>query len=441
MNSMERSLQVGLALLLLILTLVFWVVINRSIHTLVEDFVVSRLVHDAQNMMDALETDPSRTRVRWQRVNNIYNKVNSGHYYVFKFSDGRIINSPSLWDKSLDIPLLGDQAEIRFVTIGPADQKLLIWAKRFTKQGHSLVLAVGEDLSPIIVHRMRFKRYFGLLALTGFALLLILQTVLVRRLFRRLSPVRQDIKLLQQGKKRQLTTKVPDEIKPLVTSFNGLLNLMNARMDRSRNSLGNLAHALKGPLNLLIQSLDSPNEIDRQQALVETQRISELINRELKRARLAGKGTTGRQFEAASELKDLIKALQRAHQKNDLQIDCEGSQTVAPFGDREDMIELIGNVLDNACKWANTRVHCHMELDQSYNITIEDDGKGLDQSQLDSLTKRGVRLDESVEGSGLGLAITKDIVSLYGGHLTFDISPALGGLRVSISLPLEHESS
>jgi signal transduction histidine kinase len=440
MKSMERSLQAGLALLLLILTAVFWVIINRSIHTLVEDFMVSRLEHDAENMIAALDTSPTRTRVRWRRINSIYNKVDSGHYYVFRFDDGRIINSPSLWDKTLQLPSFENKSEIRFVTAGPQQQKLLVWAKRFKKQGHRFALFVAEDLSSIIVHRMHFKRNFGLLALAGFVLLLVMQTLLVRKLFRKLSPVREDIKALQQGEKQQLTTNVPDEIKPLVISFNNLLNLMRSRLDRSRNALGNLAHALKGPLNLLIQSLESPDKFNRQQALSETRRISLLINRELKRARLAGKGTTTHHFDAVAELPELVKVLKRSHQHKKLQIKYNLSENVQPFGDREDMLELLGNILDNACKWASSRVECTIVQKQSYQITIADDGNGLNQDQLDHLAQRGVRLDESVEGSGLGLAIAKDIVSLYGGHLSFQKSSELGGLQVSIVLPLYVEN-
>ena len=133
---------------------------------------------------------------------------------------------------------------------------------------------------------------------------------------------------------------------------------------------------------------------------------------------------------------DLIGVLKQSHRGKNLKILCSGAENVNGFGDREDMLELIGNVLDNACKWAKSEVHCGFADAQSYQVTIEDDGKGLSDAQLDTLAQRGVRLDESVEGSGLGLAIARDIVSLYGGALRFDISKALGGLRVRIILPV-----
>lgn len=439
MNSMERQLQVGLAAILLLLMLSAWYVVNQSVQTLVEDFVVSRLKHDAQSMIGALEPDPAFTRVRWRGVSDIYNKVDSGHYYVFAFTDGRVITSPSLWDQTPQVPKVApnDEAVTRIET--PDGQTVLVWAKQFEKDGQGFTLAVAEDLEPMLAQIDRLKRNFAGLLAFGFASLLVLQSWLVRRSFRKLDPIRQDIKSLEQGKRDKLREEVPSEIQPLVRSFNHLLALLTTRLERSRNSLGNLTHALKGPLNLLIQQLHESDQLNGKglkEARDQTERLHFLIERELKRARMAGRGISGQQFDAGRDLPDLIGVMQQTHRDKQLEIIAIGATAMPLFGDREDLLELIGNILDNACKWANGKVVCRMSLDETYRITIEDDGAGLPKEKLDQLIMRGVRLDESVGGTGLGLSIAKDIVSLYGGTMRFDLSEELGGLRVDMTLPL-----
>ena len=243
---------------------------------------------------------------------------------------------------------------------------------------------------------------------------------------------------LEQGEINTLSQDVPDEILPLVQAFNRLLELLAQRLGRSRNSLGNLAHALKGPLNLLMQYLDS-KELDnhpelKHQMQTQQKRIQKLMERELKRARLAGSGSPGHRFNAQRELPNLIEVLKQVHHKHPLDLQWQVMAETPPFGDREDMLELLGNVLDNACKWANSEVHCHISGIDTITITTEDDGPGCSEQEMKQLTQRGVRLDETTEGHGLGLAIAKDIIKLYDGEMYFARSKELGGLSITICI-------
>ncbi|MCF6232320.1 MAG: ATP-binding protein [Rhodobacteraceae bacterium] len=433
---MERRLQLGLAVFLLLLTVVIWGAVNRSFHLLVEDIIVSRLMDDSENMIAALEPDPAYTNVRWRRINSIYNEVNSGHYYQFSFADGRTIASPSLWDKALDVPQLAVGTETRYQTGGPNGENLQVWARHFTKDGYDITLAVAEDLAAVREHRQRFKRIFALVLIGGFLGLLVLQSWLVRRAFRQLVPLHRDLRLVELGNRRTLTEDVPDEVKPLVSGFNRLLELLAQRLTRSRNALGNLAHALKGPLNLLMQSLDGIKGPEGEQARAQAGRIRKLISRELKRARLAGQGGTTQRFAAEREMPDLAGLLKQAHSGKNLEISYEIPHGLPLFGDREDMLELTGNVLENACKWAHGLVRVRFSNGERYRILIEDDGPGVTPDQLAELTQRGVRFDENTEGSGLGLSIARDIVGLYGGTLRFAKSADFGGLLVEMDFPV-----
>jgi signal transduction histidine kinase len=283
----------------------------------------------------------------------------------------------------------------------------------------------------------RFKWLFPILATGGIVLILGIQGMVIRRTFRRLDRIRNELRQLEAGNIHKLDETVPTEIYPIIKELNHLLGLMQERLERSRNALGNLAHALKGPLNLLVQHLDqAPDNDGNRQAQLQAERIRQLTERELKRARMAGQGNTTQRFDPRQELPVLVDVLARIHHKSPRCITLNILPEITRFGDREDMLELLGNLLDNACKWAKEQVFCHIYADASHiHIRVEDDGRGRTATELQQMAQRGIRLDESVEGHGLGLSICKDIAKLYGGTLEFGRSEALGGVSVVVSLP------
>jgi signal transduction histidine kinase len=214
--------------------------------------------------------------------------------------------------------------------------------------------------------------------------------------------------------------------------------LLGNRVERSRNALGNLSHALKGPLNLIVQQLDSDALDDqpdfRRRMGEQADRIHQLMERELRRARLTGAATPGRRFDAAQDIPNLFDVVRQMHSDKRLDLQCDiPEESVLPF-DREDMLELMGTLLDNAAKWARSTVHCSILSEQTLSLSVEDDGPGCSQQELDLLSQRGVRLDESKAGHGLGLAIACDIVRLYEGEIRFERSN-LGGLAVRVAFP------
>ena len=256
MNSLQRRLQWGLALSLILLMAAMWVVGNRSVRTLTEEFIASRLEHDAESVLAALVLGSDSEALRPGRLAEVYRRPLSGHYYLILFPDGRQLVSRSLWDHTLSLPQLSPGEALRMRLEGPAGQQLLVLIQGLRKQGREFTLAVAEDLTPMREQRDQFKTNFALLAVGGLMLLLLVQGLVVRRSFRRLEPLREDIRRLGRGQTEQLTEEVPTEILPLVREFNQLLRLLSQRLERSRNALGNLAHALKGPLSILIQYLD-----------------------------------------------------------------------------------------------------------------------------------------------------------------------------------------
>ncbi|MEW8559457.1 MAG: sensor histidine kinase [Candidatus Thiodiazotropha sp.] len=437
-NSLETRLHLGLAFTLILLMGLLWLFGAKSIETLTEDFIASRLEHDAEALLAAIAFKQQGVKVRPARVNQIYLRPYSGHYYVVRQQNGAEVTSRSVWDFKLQIPRMKVGESRRLHMLGPEQQQLLVYVSGFRKQGQELTLAVAEDLLPIKRQRDLFLRNFALLALLGLMVLLLLQGMVVRQAFRRLEPLREEIKSLAGGEEKMLSEAVPEEMSPLVKEINHLLLLLSRRNRRSRNALGNLAHALKGPMNLLTHYFDkssnSDGRMDDTLAGQQVERVRLLIDRELKRARLAGSGSTGQRFDPQRDLQDLLDVLKQIYREKRLTIEAVTAADQPPFGDREDILELLGNLLDNACKWAKGRVRCTLSGEQQLKIVVEDDGEGLVDEEVARMTMRGSRLDEDMEGQGLGLAIVSDVVTLYEGELEFDRSPQLHGLRVSVVL-------
>ena len=455
MKSLERQLQISLAFVLMLILLGLVVLANISTRTLLESFVSSRLELDAERLLETLELNDNRAegvtggvRVRKGRLNPVYNIPESGHYYAIKYTSNKSVEkkifSPSLQEKELvflfDSEYKHNQPHISHDVSGPANQHLVVWSKAFNKGGRGIIISVAEDMSSLKENRQYFTSLFIFIGVLGFVAMLVLQRFVIRRLFTHLDDSRLEMKQIETGERQQLSEDVPTEIYPLVKEFNHSLSLMQQRMERSRNSLGNLAHALKTPLSLLIQQLDS-EEVDASSAKRQAERIRQLTERELKRARLAGLGNTAQRFDPREELQTLIDVLKQAHNKNTLSVELKLADSVRKFGDREDMLELLGNLMDNAFKWANSQVSCSVFVKELMTvIIIEDDGKGKKPKELEQLAQRGIRLDESIEGHGLGLAICKDIVKLYSGSIEFGQSGKLGGFQVMIKLPISSKT-
>jgi signal transduction histidine kinase len=224
----------------------------------------------------------------------------------------------------------------------------------------------------------------------------------------------------------------------LVAEVNRLLVLVERRLHQSRTAIGNLAHALKTPLAMLFRlaensQLDDHQEL-RNQLQQQTQAIHERIERELKRARISGNLQTASVFNPRQELTALVMLLQNVYAEKNLMIHVNAPDQLINF-DREDMLELTGNLLDNACKWADKQVVVTVEQGPGIIISVEDDGPSCSLQDMQQLSKRGLRLDEAVQGHGLGLAIVRDIAVFYGGTLEIMRSAQLGGLQVSVQFP------
>jgi signal transduction histidine kinase len=247
---------------------------------------------------------------------------------------------------------------------------------------------------------------------------------------------------VQSGATRQLTGKYPGEVEPLVRDLNALLAHHEAAAARAIAKAGDLAHGLKTPLAVLSHEAEraaAAGHADLAAAMTEQiERMRRQIEYHLAHARAAASGATpGAHAAVAGSAAALARTLLRLHADRGLTIDVSVSADVVVRCQREDLDEMLGNLLDNACKWARSRVVVSVlpsDGGSHAEVTVDDDGPGLDPSMREAVLQRGVRADQAAPGTGLGLAIVRELAELYGGSITLGSSPA-SGLRATLRLP------
>ncbi len=368
-----------------------------------------------------------------------FDRPYGGRYWQIATPDGVLRRSRSLWDQVIELPDedLSDGLEHRHLLPGPQDQQLLVLERSVVLPGHEdkpLRLAVALDRAEIAAARAEFDHLLwialGALGL-GLTLAVAAQTFYGLWPLRRISAALAD---MRGGGKRQLVGQWPVEVRPLVEALNALLAADAERLERGRRQAADLAHALKSRLAVLANDLAG-----HPSAHADIEALRRQVERHLARARAAGAAQIGGAIcDAGAAAAELARSLARLPSERPLDWSCEGSGRFA--GDREDLVEMLGNLLDNARLWTKSRVAITLtEQNGRLRITIDDDGPGMPaQAQAAALARFG-RLDENAAGSGLGLAIAADIAELYGGKLRLETAP-IGGLRACLILPCPPES-
>ncbi|MCX7089499.1 MAG: sensor histidine kinase [Methylococcales bacterium] len=440
MISLRQRLSRGLGSILCIVFILHWLMADWVIRSVAEKQMATRLTEDGFSLMETLASDDNgQVSFNGFRISSVYNRAFSGHYYVVQV-DGKPTSSPSLQNQPLTLTPIGpNQAMLYHLDNGPQHQPLLVLGQCVVKFGHKIVISVAEDLSAVDhdITAIRFA-YFNL-TLIILLCAIALQRYDVKRSLRPLSTVGRELEHITTGHQQQITVEVPTEIKPLVTEVNRLLALVVRRLQQSRTAIGNLAHALKPPLAMLFRIAEHPIFKEypelRQQLQTQTDTMHRCIERELKRARIAGNSQASIAFNPSVELMSLSQLLKNIYAEKQIAINVIAPDVLVHF-DREDMLGIIGNLLDNACKWANHHINVEISFSNTLNISVEDDGPGCDALDAQNLTQRGLRLDESIQGHGLGLAIVLDIAEVYEGVLEIGRSKALGGFLATVRLPL-----
>jgi two-component system, OmpR family, sensor histidine kinase PhoQ len=439
--SVSVPLALFFALTLVVLDVLFQNLEDRSLQDLLEQDVVA--------LVSALEQHPDgELDVRVLDPESRLLTPGSGRYAQVQDSAGRVLwRSPSLTGVDLDMggPVpAGRRASMEHSGTDRATARVYCRGLRWeSAPGHSLDLtfSVAESTAPwrsqLLVYRSTLVGWFTLMAL-------LLLAVLWWRMRATLQPIRRleaEIGEVETGARDELGAGYPRELAGTAQNLNTLLHAERQRIARYRDSLGSLAHELKTPLAVIRASLQQGSSvaagINR-----EIDRMSSIVDRQLARAGGSAGVTIGQAPVAVAPMaQELRAALLKVHSQRDIDFSIEVEPGASFSGDPGDLMELLGNLLDNACKWCRGRVRLQAlvtgagGLSSRLCLRVSDDGPGVAPADRERILQRGVRASDSAGGHGIGLALVSDTVALYGGEITVTQSAELGGARFDVMLP------
>ena len=359
-------------------------------------------------------------------------------------------SSRSLWDSALPrlderkVPPDATGSRQGYVE-GPEEQRLRL-VERTIDLGDDgrFLIAVAGDAAEIEGDMRAFDEALTVTFCVLAVVLLLTTTFQVQFGLAPLKRISEGLAAIRSGTAERLEGRFPEEIAPLARETNALIEANREIIERARTHVGNLAHALKTPLSVIVNEAASRGEdgfavkVREQTAIMRDQ-----VTRHLERARLAaGLSSIGTVTEIRPVLIALARTMEKIHHDRGIAIDVEAAENLRFRGERQDLEEMVGNLVDNACKWAKSRVAVEVaqpRRDASHprvSLLIDDDGPGLSASEREEVqtARRGRRLDETKPGSGLGLSIVVELAGLYGGELSLETAP-IGGLRAELVLP------
>ena len=358
--------------------------------------------------------------------------------------------SRSLWDGGL--PHLQDHGiaaspngSREGYVAGPEDQRLRLAERNIDlgDDGHYLV-AVAGDAAEISDETRSFDQALAVTFAILAAVLLLTTMFQVRFGLAPLKRISDSLAAIRSGSAERLAGKFPEEIAPLARETNALIDANKEIVERARTHVGNLAHALKTPLSVMVNEASARgSDPFALKVLEQADIMRDQVARHLERARLAARLTVvGSLTDVPEVVTALSRTMEKIHRDKNIAIEVHADEPARFRGERPDLEEMIGNLVDNACKWASSRVVIEVgrerpdpaSASEVVRIVVDDDGRGLSPSEREQVAKRGRRLDETKPGSGLGLSIVVELAGLYGGGLALGTAP-IGGLRAELVLP------
>ena len=445
MHSLSQRLLLSVALPLALFFGVMTMVLDHGFRTLSDHSLHELLDSQIIALIAAAEREPKKGYVApLSALDSRFATPRSGLYAAIR-SARHQWTSPSTADADVSFGPLLPQGARTFSYTMAGHRRLAVESRGVSfadDPGASgpITFSVAVSLTPYEEQLWEFRRRMVLWFSVLMFLLLATLAVLLRAVLAPVRRLEREIHQVEEGRNEVLGGGYPRELSGVARHLNALLIGERKRLARYRDTLGNLAHSLKTPLAVMRAAL--PGAAEAREAIgSEIDRMSDIIEHQLKRAAASGGGLLGQAPVAVAPVAtDLRAALLKVYRDKDLSLELAVPAASHFVGDRADLMEMLGNLLDNACKWCTQRVRLTVSIDpagevqENMTVIVEDDGPGVSAENRARVLERGVRTDETVPGHGLGLAMVRETVELYGGTLAVDTSP-LGGARFELHLP------
>lgn len=372
-----------------------------------------------------------------------YNRSTSGWYWQISTLDGDLQNLSNSLVAS-QIPQLTEPFDTKNRRTGIHSDdfgtRLRIIERKVTILGTQYVFAVTGNIDDIENLTGQFRNQtFIVLGAVGI-MLAIMSALVARVALRPVGMLANAIEKVRSGEAQNIEGDYPRELTPLADELNELLRSNTEIVARAKSQVGNLAHGLKTPLAVLRNEVAGKDEKLAKVVRMEVEKMNGQVKTYLDRAQLSARSSVvGSRSDVNVVVPRLVRVMQKLHKERECFLTMDEDSALFFRGEESDLEEMVGNLLDNACKWSNKKVMITISRGNEVNskiiiIHIEDDGIGLSQAEAHTVMRRGVRLDEKTAGSGLGLDIVKELVDIYGGKLDLGVSD-MGGLSVSLTLP------
>jgi len=439
-GSLTRRMIGVAALWISLLLLIGGFALDRVLTTSIVRNFDDQLGYVLNAMIAASEIGPDG-EVRFNRppADQRFMEPYSGVYFQVSGEGADTFPSRSLWDRRLRVTTRDNAIDVhRYDSQEFADEPLRIVERDVILPGSEVrwrfQVAQSREMTDNQIRDIRWTLFWSFLALgVGLLFLAALQTIYGLWPLRR---VRREVALIRSGAKSRISQAFPTEVQPLTEEINELLAHSETQAEEARRHAGNLAHALKTPLTVITNAATAraPDLVDTvcREALV----MRRQVDHHLARARAIGRRTSAH---ARSRVWDSLEAVQRAVDRlyEDSTVDIAGDQDAEVRIERQDLDEMIGNLVENAAKYGGGRVFVTVERREGMvDIIVEDDGTGIGEAERELLFERGARLDTTGKpGTGLGLAIVRDVAEIYGGRIALEESEDLGGLLARLTLP------
>ena len=376
-----------------------------------------------------------------------YQRALSGRYWMIGAAeaDDTLLASRSLYGDSVPVDtrdrarLAAASGEaVRFSSLGPDGEPLRVVGRRILLPGTTapVIALAAADRRPATRSVRRFAvTALGVLTLLSLGLLAAIYAQ-VRVGLRPLFALADRVADVREGRSTEVEGRYPAEIAGVASELNSLIAHNRNVVERAQTHVGNLAHGLKTPIAVLRNEAQAGGDVDPDIVSRQTEAMRAQVDHHLRRARAAARGQAiGLSAEVDDVIGGLARTLPRIYRDRDLDIVVDGEAGLRFRGDKRDLEDMVGNLMDNAAKWTRGEVEVTRNgLGERLRIVVDDNGPGIPDDEVETALKRGARLDEATPGSGLGLSIVDDLAEAYGGALTLSRSP-LGGLRAELDLP------